>query len=412
MAEFIKNGYNAIPRDLEWIFPKDSYNRLVKTEISEKAKSEDDEAFLKRVIRTILKERDWEDEHDEKRWLKLVPDRIKSIETDSADTLLSLISETYCYRDKKIHTRIQEDVFTPELSDSPFNLDFPEEDEQFVSERECTFSVEHKNSAQDPSIRCDVCNGSGLVKCEHCGGTGREQYVDGSFASGVEKIKTGACPECGGRGRIQCPNCQGEGKILVYAPEYSIVKSVDEKVYHNVVAAYWTPWKFWSLPVYHKVDNEEEEEKYYVDPRERAFQRLSDGAAVAVFRVANNTPTVRMKNRGTKILDRSDEVLKEIKDLGLEEAYKKNLTRLDFDDKNLFVGRSEQHIVIPSTKMTVELKGSDGETYDLYLYPIGDGKVKLIWQNYNFVSGPKYLATRFYYFLVHLGKLVLRPFGL
>ena len=411
MAEFIKKGYNAIPDDLEYLFPTDYFNLFYKSAVSEKANGEDDEAFLKRVIRTILKERYWEDERDEKRWLKLVPDRIKSIATDSADTLLSLISETYCYRDKKIHTRIQEDVLTPELSDSPFNLDFPEEDKQFVSERECTFSVEHKNSAQDPSIRCDVCNGSGLVKCEHCDGTGREQYVDGYYASGEERIKTGVCSECGGRGRVQCPNCQGEGNVLVYAPEYSIVKSVDEKVYHNVVANYWTPWRFESQPIYYnRVDNEEVEE--YDDPSERAYQRTYNNAAVAVFRVANNTPTVRMKNRGTKILDRSDEVLKEIKDLGLEEAYKQNLTRLDFDDKNLFVGRCEQHIVIPSTKMTVELKGSDGETYDLYLYPIGDGKVKLIWHNYNFVSSPKYLATRFYYFLVHLGKLVLRPFGL
>lgn len=76
---------------------------------------------------------------------------------------------------------------------------------------------------------CQTCKGQKLMRCPNCEGSGREQYVDGYFASGEERIKTGTCHECYGKGQITCPDCDGTGleggtgiisKIQLYKEHY------------------------------------------------------------------------------------------------------------------------------------------------------------------------------------------------
>jgi hypothetical protein len=90
------------------------------------------------------------------------------------------------------------------------------------------FSVVTRNS-NGKIPPCPNCKGEGALRCEHCNGSGREQYVDGYYASGEERIKTGNCPHCYGRGNTQCEACDGEGKPQIYADNYQIVKSVENK---------------------------------------------------------------------------------------------------------------------------------------------------------------------------------------
>ena len=64
---------------------------------------------------------------------------------------------------------------------------------------------------KDSNHKCDHCKGSKFVRCPNCDGSGREQYVDGYFASGDERIKTGQCHVCYGKGMVECEHCDGTG---------------------------------------------------------------------------------------------------------------------------------------------------------------------------------------------------------
>lgn len=64
---------------------------------------------------------------------------------------------------------------------------------------------------KDTNHKCDHCKGSKFVRCPNCDGSGREQYVDGYFANGDERIKTGQCHVCYGKGMIECEHCDGTG---------------------------------------------------------------------------------------------------------------------------------------------------------------------------------------------------------
>jgi hypothetical protein len=76
---------------------------------------------------------------------------------------------------------------------------------------------------------CPHCGGKGFFKCENCKGSGREQYVDGYYANGEERIKTGQCSHCYGTGKIECTECNGTGKQQIYSDKYQIIKRFTNK---------------------------------------------------------------------------------------------------------------------------------------------------------------------------------------
>lgn len=403
MATFIKRGYDQIPLDIRGFFPGDRYEYR-ETQLKGNLNDVEKADFLNKVVKNYIKERYWDsDNHNEKRWYKLFSSRVRSVEVQSADTLLSLFSETRCYRSDKTHTRIEENILLPEYMDSPVNVDFPEKVFGYVTEQECIFSVEHKRRDVDPFVRCDECNGFGMVKCEHCDGTGRESYVDGNYANGEERIRTGHCSECGGRGRVQCPKCLGEGKIVIYAPEYSIVKSVDEIIYHNIAVSYWTPWERFPYCIYDCYDpNPEPEEDD--DPEMQGYRRQYNSAAKKVFEYVRDNVVIKNKNRHETEVDLREEVLKEMQGIGMEESYNNNLKATSFDDKNPIVAREESHIVVPAKRVEVSIGKSK---YSFLVFEDEAGTLYVKWREYDFLSYPKYILMGFYYFLVKIGKLVL-----
>jgi hypothetical protein len=122
------------------------------------------------------------------------------------------------------------------------------------------FSVATQNSgAKIPP--CPNCKGKGVLRCEHCGGSGREQYVDGYYASGEERVKTGNCAHCYGQGNIQCEACGGEGKPQIYSDKYQIIKRFDDKqtiLRYDCMSGLSNVW-------------EQFEEAYYDDLDERIY---------------------------------------------------------------------------------------------------------------------------------------------
>jgi len=56
-------------------------------------------------------------------------------------------------------------------------------------------------------VTCYLCNGTGWIVCERCGGQG--------FLPGFATLagSTTMCDECMGSGEVECPVCNGTGKI-------------------------------------------------------------------------------------------------------------------------------------------------------------------------------------------------------
>ncbi len=67
---------------------------------------------------------------------------------------------------------------------------------------------------------CSACggtgakNGSAFKTCEKCGGKGQMRFTQDTMFG--RTVRVGACPDCGGRGKIitdKCPDCKGKGYI-------------------------------------------------------------------------------------------------------------------------------------------------------------------------------------------------------
>ncbi|MDR0699442.1 MAG: hypothetical protein LBG28_09555 [Tannerella sp.] len=115
-----------------------------------------------------------------------------------------------------------------EFTKKPYDFDYQisSKDIRKVLENEWEYLFDGKKnkweifsvtSHSDRIAPCPGCAGAGFIRCEHCDGSGREQYVAGNFATGEERIKTGQCSHCYGQGKIACTKCNGTGKIYLNA---------------------------------------------------------------------------------------------------------------------------------------------------------------------------------------------------
>lgn len=411
MAEYIKYGFQNIPHDIRFCFP-DENRSLYKINVLGTLADVGSKGFSKNVIRQILKQEDFEDDLQTKRFIKMVPARIKTETIEEANTLLSFYVEEKCFRGDLVKTSMVEDTNTPEFKESPSNINFPESSLQLETTRDCIIGVEHKNREQDPFVRCGNCNGSGLVKCERCGGSGLgEQYVAGNYASGEERIETGTCPDCHGRGEVTCHYCNGEGRLSVFAREYSLISSVSETVYYEIDAYYWNPWNLWNYPFsYHLSDYAKP------NPSRSPYARMSWNIANTVIKELKECVSLRNKNRNTIETDSRQEVNAIMKANDLENAYTHNLTKYENGrevDRSFVVSLREQHYVIPAKKLTITLKNK--HTIDFLVYQFDDATLQVASSNmaWGYLSAAGYFFSSIYYAFVRLGRaayrLVVKP---
>lgn len=193
------------------------------------------------------------------------------------------------------------------------------------------------------------------MQCPYCGGTGREQYVDGTYASGVERIKTTACSVCNGSGKIPCEECNGTGKVDIYSPVYSVCKSVVEQITHMIEC-------FSVLPdesVY-SYNTNYYRDRYILMPR-ILIKHICD----------SETPALKKKNIDTIELDKTEDIEKELNSIGLGPQYKEMLKKLSVPkmDKNMssidIIERKEIHYILPVTIISFEY-GSNRGRFVLY----------------------------------------------
>lgn len=288
-----------------------------------------------------------------------------SIQVEQGQLLVSLFCDSYCQRDSQIQTRIVEDIFAPESTESPqyadYNYDFlgQEPSQSLINgngiKSECTFYREHKARSHEPFIPCETCHGLGRIKCTACGGSGREKYEDGYFASGEERIKTGPCSECHGSGSVPCSECHGQGKIEIFAPNYSVEKYVDEVIKQVPSIAYASPW----------MDNFT---TYGNSHRYMIYKQIETEIQHAVWN--EEYVSLKMKNSKEKAKDTTQEIEAQFKQIGLLDIYKKNQECVQIGKG--FICRQERHYVIPITRLCITFrrlfKQSD-VSYDFYIIP-------------------------------------------
>lgn len=345
-------------------------------------------ALLPKILKAVKKDIE---SPDERRTINMLSNIGTSMQVEEGRLLVSLFCDSYCQRDSQIHTRIVEDIFAPEFTESPrnadYNYDFLKQDPSgslWSADRinrhtirtdrpiningtdclingggiksECTFYREHKTRSHEPFVPCETCHGSGRIKCAACGGSGREKYVDGYFASGEERIKTGTCSECHGHGHVTCPDCHGQGRIEIFAPNYSVEKYVDDVITQKTGIAYASPW----MDSYITYSNEEDNSYYEKDLKAEIQHAVWDEEYVSL----------KMKNGKEKAKDTTQEIEAQFKQVGLLDLYKKNRECMQMEKG--FICRQERHYVIPIKHLCINtrrlLKRSN-VSYDFYIVP-------------------------------------------
>lgn len=349
-------------------------------------------ALLPKILKAVKKDIE---SPDERRTINMLSNIGTSMQVEEDRLLVSLFCDSYCQRDSQIHTRIVEDIFAPEFTESPrnvdYNYDFLKQDPSgsLINgggiKSECTFYREHKTRSHEPFVPCETCHGSGRIKCTACGGSGREKYVDGYFASGEERIKTGTCSECHGHGHVTCPDCHGQGRIEIFAPNYSVEKYVDDVITQKTGIAYASPW----MDSYITYSNEEDNSYYEKDLKAEIQHAVWDEEYVSL----------KMKNGKEKAKDTTQEIEAQFKQVGLLDLYKKNRECMQMEKG--FICRQERHYVIPIKHLCINtrrlFKRSD-VSYDFYIVPDNAQTCQVLVSTYSIDRTGKfeYLITKLF----------------
>lgn len=353
--------------------------------------TEDVNRLLPNVIKTAkkrLKECSLAEEYmlEVRRVLKALARIATSKEITEGKMLVSLFCDTYCDRDRQIHTRVINDVSSPEFSEAPENVDYgmdamiqrlsDEQRQQLQTEEgvqnECVVLRQHQTRANQPFVVCDTCHGSGGQRCPACEGSGREQYVDGYYASGEERIKTGACSTCHGRGQVACPDCRGQGRIEIFAPNYTLEKSVTETWTQKVYAAFASPFIGGECPQ-NWVDDYNIDD-YNIDD----YNNISELAKIIRAVFDNDCIWLKMKNRKEILENNSEAYMEELERLGMIDAYQTNREYVKKEARESgIVCIQERHYIIPITRIRINThrlgdEKSDDRPFDIYVLPQDD----------------------------------------
>lgn len=349
-------------------------------------------ALLPKILKAVKKDIE---SPDERRTINMLSNIGTSMQVEEGRLLVSIFCDSYCQRDPQIHTRIVDDIFAPEFTESPrnadYNYDFLKQDPSgsLINgggiKSECTFYREHKTRSHEPFVPCETCHGSGRIKCAACGGSGREKYVDGYFASGEERIKTGTCSECHGHGHVTCPDCHGQGRIEIFAPNYSVEKYVDDVITQKTGIAYASSW----MDSYITYSNEEDNSYYEKDLKAEIQHAVWDEEYVSL----------KMKNGKEKAKDTTQEIETQFKQVGLLDLYKKNRECMQMEKG--FICRQERHYVIPIKHLSITtrrlFKRSD-VSYDFYIVPDNAQTCQVLVSTYSIDRTGKfeYLITKLF----------------
>lgn len=371
-------------------FPADRLNMIsITMNTSLESLPRDEKQLLNLLVNEFLRQKDYSGSYDaeQKRTLRLLPTMAKSLESIKGNGLISLFAFVHSKRLKSTYAHIEDNIEIPEFMDAPGNADFNQDyiDTSGYANTEASrydlitegapcesvFAVEHKDRGSEPTIPCDHCHGSGVVKCPKCNGSGRESYEDGNYASGEARMKTGQCSECGGTGRVPCEECNGKGVIDIYAAHYSVVRTVKEIVSKRVEGWSLLPGESPYNLIYSPVELENKE---FASTIEGGIDRTFISQAHDALSVINRTGQIGFwkKNIKNYIEDNRKEIQEVMEEKGLNSLYEIILENAEahagdaIRERGDVICRKEAHFCFPVTILKVQYKDLNCAKFIMY----------------------------------------------
>ncbi len=386
--------YSDLPADVLWNLFSGNIQGVIKEPYTSSITAEQ---LLPRISKAFREaEISWDKEEcGYKRTVGIIDKLGRNTQLQHGQILISLYLNTYCDRGKEVHTQIENESAEHSFTEAPDNIDYQtlwDNSSELLKSGvigECVFSIENKERAKEPFVLCHACKGSGKMKCPSCEGSGREQYVDGYYASGEERIKTGACSECSGSGKVDCPECDGQGKMEIFAPHYSVIRSVSETISQVACCAYTTPWESYR------------ESCYVHDPDQSVSEFDPELSLSKVIQQQTNSDDfirLRMKNRRTTAIDNTQRIIRTMTDVGVIDLYKKNesQTKEWFADtqRGAFVSQHARHYLLPISRLKMNLSKYDSAV--IYLVPYKQDSTLVILPSYYSLPETGVLKYLFY----------------
>jgi hypothetical protein len=270
------------------------------------------------------------------RALKKLPKIAKGLKIENEYILMSSFLNVMIDREE-ITTEHVDGSDMEEFTKNPYDFDYQispknfqkvlEDEWSHIFDREENkreiFSVKTNSNTTPPP--CPNCNGEGFFRCENCEGSGREQYTDGNFANGDERIKTGQCSNCYGQGKIECETCNGAGKQQIYANTYQTIKRFEDRkriLRYDCLSSsggfYCKNWYSWrwdnnidnsyqsnlqikkNLDIWRNMDNDEIEnciDKLYQNSKEIIIDNESESVRNVLAEIGNKYSTLYKENK-------------------------------------------------------------------------------------------------------------------
>ena len=178
----------------------------------------------------------------------------KDVRIESGYLLGSLFLKIAVVRDKTV-TETVDGIEMEDFTRNPYDFDYNISEDTL--KKTLQEAWEYGNEIKKPKLEicavatrnsnqqapaCPACE-QGFVRCEECGGTGKgELYQEDTYASGEERMKTGQCPNCFGKGKIQCRECNGSGKQSMFSNQYQTIKKFEDNKELRGFACISTSW--------------------------------------------------------------------------------------------------------------------------------------------------------------------------
>lgn len=386
--------YSDLPADIRWTVFKADINGVIGEPYTPNMPAEQ---LIPKITGAFREAKiSWgKDKSGYKRTVGILDKIGRNAQLQHGQILVSLYLNTYCDRGKKIRTQIENEPAEHPFTDAPENIDYPTDIERSSESLksgiigECVFSVENKERAEEPFVVCQACKGSGKKKCPSCKGSGREHYIDGYYASGEERIKTGICSKCSGSGKVDCPKCGGQGKMEIFAPYYSVLRCVPETISQVACCACTTPWNSGC-------------KSCYVHNPDRSVSEYDSGLRLskAIQEQTHNDDFIRlrMKNRSMTAIDHTQQIIRAMTDAGIVDLYKQNESEAKkwFADsqRGAFVSQNTRHYLLPISRLKMNISTQDSAV--IYLLPYEQDSTLVILPGYHSLPETGSLKYLFY----------------
>ena len=333
---------------------------------------------------------DWEYISNQRRGLKKLSKIAKEIRIEHGYMLVSMFMNISVVRDKII-TEVKDGKEMDDFQTNPYDFDYAILPNAITKTIEKTKAMNYPSSwnqwknkrviccvsTQDAgkAPACPTCEGKGFLRCEQCGGSGREQYVDGYYASGEERIKTGQCSHCFGTGKLQCDDCMGTGKLQLLSNQYQIVKSFEDTkevsgyvCYSNTIEDYCSAIDY-SPEIITQEDGIEAEALKDVLAAQRRWLSFED-------KELESGMVKLYKNQKELLVDRDGNLSNEISEV-CKDLYRKNKKDAmevfkNQDQKGKLACSVEKHLVVPMARIFYSYRDCK---YEIALYEF-DSKIR------------------------------------